>query len=181
MSTIDPDPNHTPDPDPQPLTAIEQALRAAGAEITRSFSDAGLRIVATAALGQVLAGLPDAAKGMIDALKPEQQYALFEAITALQDIALDATPEAKSANHDHATTTATEAHAYTLAVIYRAALLRKNVDLHRRLDTCTPDELLLMRGAAVTLVAAIDARLSGVTDRRPDLYNLLSQPTGEAL
>lgn len=145
--------------DPNTPTAVELALRAAGAEMGRALADVSARIVATTALGQIMAGLPDAARGMIEPLKDDQKYQVGNAALELHQIATDATPEGRDANREHASTTEFEAQTLLMAGIYRYALLGRRDDWSRRLDQLDTADIQTMYRAARVLLSALDARL----------------------
>jgi hypothetical protein len=150
-------------------TEVEQALREAGKAMTIALADAGVRIVAGAAFGQVLAGLPDAARGMIDSLPVRERYRVFEAASALMEIAVDATPEGKAANEDHANVTEADTLGLLHGRMFAYAVGDNTAGVARALDTVTDTASLyaLYQGAR-RLLAAIDARLpqAGPTDEQ---------------
>jgi hypothetical protein len=78
--------------DPYGTDALGRALAAAAEQVRTAFSDAGTRAVAGLALGQVFAGEPDIAAGMLRALSPHQLGETAAAAGDLARLALSLTP-----------------------------------------------------------------------------------------
>jgi hypothetical protein len=147
-------------------SAIEQALGAAGAEFVAALSDAGLRFVATSALGQVIAGLPDAARGMVKAMPLNQRYKLIDAAMTLHEITAAEVPETTAADQHQADAPQDVADSLRIgsvfATAYRAAhepgspataaYLRRQVN-----DTLTDDELRRTREACILLRRLVES------------------------
>jgi hypothetical protein len=143
--------------------AAGEAIAAAGRELSASLQHAmgeiGPRMVATTALGQVFAGLPDAARGMLAHLPPDQLHRVVDAANTLCELALDATPEGKAATEMHAATTPTDAQGLNDAGVYLDAWHQRNEKVAHLLGDRNVGQLLKMRGAAITLIAAIDRQV----------------------
>lgn len=147
-------------------TDVEQALAAAGAELTHAVAAAGTqitaaldafgyRMVASTALGQIIAGLPDAAKGMIAAMPAERRARLAEDALALYELAVDSTEYGQIVAAYRDQLPAPDAQTYHNAQVFVHALDRRDLLMMRRLTTSTPDQLDAIRAAATKLVDAI--------------------------
>lgn len=143
----------------QKPTAIEQALAAAGAEMTAALRESGLRIVAAAALGQVIAKLPDAARGMTRALPLDQRYALAAAVLDLHGIVVDELPESKLADQHHAEMSDDELMSFRVASPFASAYRDDLPRMHRQLHEldASHDQLRRIRDACDLLSATVAA------------------------
>jgi len=151
----------TPPPEPNELaTALERALAAAGRDLTAAFADAGLRTVASMALGQVIGGNPESARGMVDALPLASRYQLTDAIHALDELVTADMPETHAANREHAAESRDEyGNSIALAGSFIYALRGRAGDMHRHLDALAVEDLYRLRSAAQQIMREVDARL----------------------
>lgn len=131
----------------KPPSTVAEYLAAAGAEVTAVLAESGLRVVASAALGQVIAGLPDAARGMVRALPLDHRYSLSEAVTTLLGIVVDELPESADAEQHQADTSAAEAQSLRIASLFATAYRDDLPRLHRQINDLDPshDELKRIR------------------------------------
>jgi hypothetical protein len=147
-------------PEPNELaTALERALAAAGRDLTAAFADAGLRTVASMALGQVIGGNRESARGMVDALPMPSRYMLAEALGTLEEMIADTLPETHAADRDQAEDNREYGEAINLSGPFIYALRGRNGDMHRRLDAEPVDALYRLRAAAQLIMREVDARL----------------------
>lgn len=128
-------------------SGITEALAAAGREMSAALAEAGYRIVATAALGQVAGNLPDAARGIVEAMPRDQAIMLAEHTYALHCLA--------------ATATMTEASAEDLGPMSDAALFLhahqgRDLLVARKLDERPIADLIALRRTVVKLLAMLD-------------------------
>jgi hypothetical protein len=147
-------------------TPLQQQLVAAGREMAATLAEFGHRVAATAALGQILAGLPDAARGMLSGLPAEHLRRIGGAAQALDEMAFNLTPEGKEVLADQAARTPADARGAVYAGIYGAVLRDDLPRANSRLDAIPATTLYELRDAAKQLITMIDDRLPGDgTDR----------------
>ena len=145
---------------------LADKLHAAGRELAAGLTEHGMRLIATTALGQIMAGLPEAAGGMIDALPVDDRYTLTEAAHTLFDLGMKTLPEHRDANAysntngpavDKETRESSEAAMQASAYMY---LLRgRQHSANRSLDQASTEQYYRMRATAKLLISMIDERL----------------------
>lgn len=144
----------------QEPTALQVALEQIGRDLHNAFADAGMRITAQTALGQIMSGSPDVAAGMIGKLSDEQRLSLADAAFKLHEMSYDGTAEGRSAAEQaEAERTSNTGRAISLAGTYASALRGRHDEMSARLDHANTADLLWLQRASRVLAAAVDARL----------------------
>ena len=147
---------------PQHLENVSEALQAAGRDLAATLAESGIRVSASAALGQVLAGLPDAARGIIAGLSVDYRAKIADACADLYDIARADLPGTKAADADMARTPADEHRAYSLVMVVLNILTGNDQAVSRRIADMHPQDAYRLRQACRAAVNVLDQALAPV-------------------
>lgn len=142
-----------------PETPTEAALSNAGRVMGESLSDAGVRIVASAALSQIMAGLPAAARGMLATLHTSELRAVVAAITTALEIASDELPEARHAQATVEQTSLEQALGLFHGRLYSYAVAGNLDGIERGLAGVGTLDLYALHRGARQLLASIEQHL----------------------
>jgi hypothetical protein len=149
----------------EPTNPATDALRVAGAALAATLREAGTSMVAQVALGQIIAGNPQAATGMLTALDPAARATIVSAAADLLGAATDADPDL--AAHAAEVTNAARMHELDAAAVFRLTYLGRPIDAIERLTPMTDTEQqAIAHGARLLLACVLDVDSAPARRRR---------------